>query len=364
MNEEIIMGMVSPYLKENELTYRDFEQIFSMLSMQEQHGVLDVLYKNSVDLVEKHGEKGNLDKQITEFSDNDDFEILYDDGLFSDKESASEKLDERHVRVRKRVYLSNRTLIKLIQDGDAQARQDLCVANRRLVEKWANVYQNFYGSKMEFEDLVQAGMLGMLKAAERFDLSMDVAFSTYATLWIKQTINREIIDRGYIIRIPVHRMEQIRKVMRLDSKYAWESDYNKRIELIQTELFMPRVLIEDCMRLFYQFVRTTSLDLPVGEEEETTLGELVRQEEEVSVEDIVTLNLLREQLSDVLGTLTEREQKVLSMRFGLEDGRERTLEEVGAAFNVTRERIRQIEAKALRKLRHPSRSRKLKDFLY
>ena len=367
MNENIIMGMVAPYLKGNALTYHEFEQIFSMLSLQEQYGVLELLDKKNIELVDSHQASNNTTGDL---SDKDEFELLYDEGLFTDDEFDSEGFkkskvegETEYLKIRKKVHLSNRTLIRMIQEGDAQAKQDLCVANHGLVKKWVNIYQHVFGNKMDFEDLEQAGMIGMIKAAEKFDLKMGTEFSTYAVWWIKQAITREIQDNGYTIRIPVHRMEQIQKVMRLDSKYASVEDYQKRVRLISNETGMPVALVEDCMRLFYQFIRTTSLDLPVGEEEDTTLGELVQQECEISVEDTVVATMLRAQLEELLDTLTDRERKVLMLRYGLLDGRARTLEEVGREFNLTRERIRQIESKALRKLRHPSRSRKLRDYL-
>lgn len=371
MNEKIIMGMVAPYLKGNTLTYQEFEQVFSMLSLKEQYGVLEILDKNQIELLESHADA--YDKESPEqLPDNEEeFELLYADDIFSDDEgeidnqeagSECEEHKTEYLIVRRKILLSNIVLIGMIQEGDAQAKQDLCIKNHGLVNKWAGIYQKVYGNKMDFEDLEQAGMLGMIKAAERFDLNAGTEFSTYAVWWIKQAITREIMDHSYTIRIPVHRMEQIQKVMRLDSKYANESDYRKRLELISQESGMPIALVEDCIRLFYQYIQATSLDLPIGEEEDTTLGELVTYEGEMSVEDAVAHQVLREQLEEVLQTLTEREEKVLRLRFGLDDGRERTLEQVGQEFGVTRERIRQIEAKALRKLRHPSRSRMFKDF--
>lgn len=373
MNVKIIMGMVAPYLKGNTLTYREFEQIFSMLSIKEQYGVLEILDKNQIELLESH-EYADVKESPDQSSDNEknEFELLYEDDIFlddngetDDQKTGSEREEHKaeYLKVRRKVLLSNRVLIGMIQGGDAQAKQDLCIKNHGLVNKWAGIYQRVYGNKMDFEDLEQAGMFGMIKAAERFDLNAGTEFSTYAVWWIKQAIIREIMDHGYTIRIPVHRMEQIQKVMRLDSKFASEKDYRKRMELISRSSGMSVALVEDCMRLFYQFIKTTSLDLPIGEEEETTLGELVPYEGEMSVEDAVAQQVLRERLDEVLQTLSSREQKVLRLRFGLDDGRERTLEQVGQEFGVTRERIRQIEAKALRKLRHPSRSRKFKDFL-
>ena len=373
MNEKLIIGMVAPYLKGNTLTYQEFEGIFSMLSLKEQYGVLEILDKNQIELIENHADADGCESPgQSPDNEEDEFELLYEDDIFSDdggesddQKTGSEREEHKteYLKVRRKILLSNRVLIGMIQEGDAQAKQDLCVKNHGLVNKWAGIYQKAYGNKMDFEDLEQAGMLGMIKAAERFDLNAGTEFSTYAVWWIKQAITREIMDHGYTIRIPVHRMEQIQKVMRLDSKYASESDYRKRMGLISRESGMPVSLVEDNMRLFYQFIKATSLDLPIGEEDDTTLGEIVPYEGEMSIEDAATQQVLKERLEEVLQTLTVKEQRVLRLRFGLDDGRVRTLEQVGQEFGVTRERIRQIEAKALRKLRHPSRSRKIKDFL-
>ena len=358
--------MVANYLKNRALTYHEFDQIFSMLSLHEQYSVLEILDKNNIELVDSHEASTGTDTLPEESPENDEFQLLYDSDLFAESKMSKVKYndeDTKFLKIREKVHISTRALIKMIQEGNAQAKQDLCIANQGLVNKWAYLYQYLLGNKMDFEDLEQAGMLGMIKAAERFDLNMGTEFSTYASWWIKQAISREIQDNGYTIRIPVHKMEQIQKVIRLDSKYATETDYQKRIMLISQETEMPIALIEDCIRIFYQFIRTTSLDLPIGEDEETPLGELIQQEDEISVEDRVASKLLREHLEKILDTLNEKEQKVLRMRFGLDDGKARTLEEVGKSFNVTRERIRQIEAKALRRLRHPSRSRILRDYL-
>ena len=368
MNESIIMGMINPYLKENELTYHEFEQIFSMLSMKEQYAVLEIIIKNNIDLVEKHNTSGDIEDFIEDNQDaeEDEFELLYDLEVFSDDNGEDlpvmEEVNEReYLKIRKNILLSNRTLIKMIQEGDAQAKQDICIKNHGLVDKWVNYYNRFYGNKLEFEDLEQAGMLGMIKAAEKFDLDMGTEFSTYAVWWIKQAITREIMDSGYTIRIPVHKMEQILKVLRYDSQFAWETDYYKRLKMISKESKMPIILVEDCLRLYYQFINTTSLDLPIGEEEDTTLGEMIPYESQKSVEDTVGLIVLKEWIKVILTDLSEREQDVLRMRYGLFGERARTLEEVGNEFGVTRERIRQIEAKALRKLKR--KNIRLKDFL-
>lgn len=373
MNESIIMGMVDPYLKGKELTYLEFKQIFSMLSLREQYGVIDILDKNGIELVDKHFTENNSEGTEEELSDDIEFKILYEDDLFTEKNNEYDKTisisseikdNAYYLKTRKKILLSNRALIKMIQEGDAQAKQDLCIKNYGLVVDWVKKYLYVFSNKLDFDDLVQAGMLGMIKAAEKFDLKQGTEFSTYAVWWIKQAITREVNDNGYTIRIPVHRMEQIQKVMRLDSKFAAELDYSKRIKRISEASGFPEALVEDCMQLYYQFIKTSSLDLPVGEEESSTLGELVPQETEPSIEETVALVFLKEHIKEVLFTLTEREQNVLRMRFGLDDGEERTLEEIGKEYNVTRERIRQIEEKALKKLRHPSKSKKLKGYLY
>ena len=370
MNESTIMDMVASYLKENALTYREFEQIFSMLSLREQYDVIEILDKNSIELVDSHHKAEGSAVPTEENPDEDTFELLYNDEIFTDEDPISSKAkvknyeeNNEYLKVRKKVYLSNRILIKMIQEGDAQAKQDLCMANCGLVDKWANIYQNFFGNKMDFEDLEQAGMLGMIKAAEKFNFDYGTEFSTYAIWWIKQAITREIQDNGYTIRIPVHKMEQIQKVIKSDSRHTEEADYHKRVQLISKETNMPVALVEDCICLFHLFIRTTSLDIPIGEDGDTSLGEMIPQETEMSVDDIVASVFLREQIEEVLGTLTRKEENVLRLRFGFDDERPRTLEEIGQSFGVTRERIRQIEAKALRKLRNPLRSRKLKDYL-
>ena len=366
MNKSIVLGMVEPYLKNKELTFKDFEQIFNMLSLQEQYSALEILYHNKIELVDKYSntDQTNID---TNGSQEEEFEILYDESLFVDDEQYDILEDENyqsgHIVGRKNVHLSNRVLCQMVQNGDQQAKQDLCVKNQGLVDKYVNMYQHMLGSKMDFEDLRQAGMMGMVKAAERFDFAFETEFSTYAVWWIKQSIMREIMNNGQTIRIPVHKMEQILKVIRADTKYAHIADYYERIQYVAWETKLPVAVAEDCLRLYNQFIKSTSLDLPIGEEEETLLGDVIPIEGEIPVEELAALDFLKEELKGVLSTLTEREQKVLRLRFGLDDGRTRTLEEVGKEFNVTRERIRQIEAKALRKLRHPSRSRKLKDFL-
>lgn len=366
MDENIIIKMVSPYVKDNKITYDDFEKIFDMLSKKEQYGVSDVLLKNRIELVDSVSEDDKLDDESDIFISEDDFEILYDESIFGDDEwEGTEKKQDSNLIVKKgyEIKQTNLMLLDAIKRGNKQAMQDLCIKNKALVDKYAQMYKKLMGNNLEFEDLEQAGMLGMIKAAEKFDFSYNGAFSTYAVWWIRQSIMREIMDHGFTVRIPVHIMEKILKVAHLESEHADIEDYDKRIKVIAEESDMPIEKIQWYIYLRKMYVSTVSLDVPVGEDDDTSLQELVPIEDEISVEGQVSRELLKDKIREVLSTLTPREQKVISMRFGLNDGVEHTLEQVGKEFNVTRERIRQIEAKALRKLRHPSRSKKLRDFL-
>ena len=360
MNADIILSMAQPYVKENTITYKEFDGIYKILSLQEKYEVVEILYAHNISLVDELFEddisEDSINTQIPDMEDDDDkFEVLYDKSIFSDGEDDA-------VFLYTDIKQSSENLCVLIQEGNLQALQDICVKNKGLVDKWANIYQKYYGSRLEFEDLEQEGFLGLIKAAQRYDAKKDARFSTYAVIWIKQAIRRSIEDAGYVIRIPVHKMDRIYKVMRYDSQLEGLT-YQERIHEISHELLMPVAEVEDCIRLYYQYLRYNSLNTPVGEEQETELGDLVPDLEAESIEGIIIENALKENLDVALSSLKEREQKVLRYRFGLDDGKARTLEEVGVIFGVTRERIRQIEAKALRKLRHPSRSRKLKDFL-
>lgn len=305
---------------------------------------------------------------VEDFSPDTDLKIGLDSGLNDDLEIA---LSTEGIAIDDpvKIYLKEIGRVPLLSaeeeielaermaKGDPYARKRLSEANLRLV---VSIAKRYGGRGMQFLDLIQEGNLGLIKAVEKFDHTKGFKFSTYATWWIRQAITRAIADQARTIRIPVHMVETITKVKKISSQLLHENGHDPTAEEIAEKLEMPVDRVREIMRIAQDPV---SLETPIGEEEDSHLGDFIPDDDAPAPAEAASLVLLKEQLNEVLNTLTEREAKVLRLRFGLEDGRSRTLEEVGKEFEVTRERIRQIEAKALRKLRHPSRSKKVKDFL-
>ncbi len=370
MNEQIIVRMAQPYVKNGSITYEEFDHIYEMLSLKEKYAVVEILYNNSIDLIDADdqvcGEKFVLDVDDDVYDGSEDeaiddnFEVLYDVGLFRDTGFKERKPET--VVVNKVIKQSNEILCVMIQQGNLQAKQDLCVKNKKLVDKYVLVYEKRYRHRIDFDDLEQVGFIGLIKAAKKFDISMGNSFSTYAVWWIKQAITREIMDHGFVIRIPVHMMERISKVATIENRFS-ELNRDERIAKVKDETGYPEKWVRECMNLKEYVLTYSSLNVPIGEDETTELGEVIPDDGVIPIDEMIENRELRRILDEILDTLTPREKEIIRLRFGLEDNQPRTLEEVGKIFNVTRERIRQIESKALRKLRHPSRSRKVKSFI-
>ena len=357
MADNKINELINHGKQNGKLTTKEITDVLEELDFDadEINKLYDDFESSNIEIVDDFSADEDLDSAL-DFTDGDDFESsLSSEGIAIDdpvkiylKEIGRVPL----LTAEEEIELATR-----MAQGDKYARKRLSEANLRLV---VSIAKRYVGRGMQFLDLIQEGNLGLIKAVDKFDYTKGFKFSTYATWWIRQAITRAIADQARTIRIPVHMVETINKVKKTNSQLLHKNGRDPTAEEIADELQMPVEKVREILRVAQEPV---SLETPIGEEEDSHLGDFIPDDDALAPADAASMLLLKEQLGEVLKTLTAREEKVLSLRFGLEDGHPRTLEEVGKEFNVTRERIRQIEAKALRKLRHPSRSKKLKDFL-
>ena len=354
------------HTKKNVLEYQEINNFFGDMELDEEkmEKIIEYLENNGIDVFQISDDKDDVDDDIIlgmeAGGEGDEEDIENIDLSVPDGVSIEDPVRMYLKEIGKVPLLSadeEVELAKRMEEGDAEAKKKLAEANLRLV---VSIAKRYVGRGMLFLDLIQEGNLGLIKAVEKFDYKKGYKFSTYATWWIRQAITRAIADQARTIRIPVHMVETINKFVRVQRQLLQELGREPYPEEIAEHMNMPVDRVREIQKISLEPV---SLETPIGEEEDSHLGDFIQDENVPVPAEAAAFTLLREQLEEVLGTLTEREQKVLKLRFGLEDGRSRTLEEVGREFEVTRERIRQIEAKALRKLRHPSRSRKLKDYL-
>lgn len=350
--EEIKSKLIKDGKKDGKLTYEEIGDAFEKFEIDSDD--IDDLYKvfekEGINLVDKKDSKDDEDEvDVTKEDLSVPKGVTVDDPVrmyLKEIGKISLLTAEEEVEIAKRM-----------EAGDEFAKKELAEANLRLV---VSIAKRYVGRGMSFLDLIQEGNLGLMKAVDKFDYTKGFKFSTYATWWIRQAITRAIADQARTIRIPVHMVETINKLVRVQRQLVQDLGRDPLPEEIAQEMNLDVERVREIQKIAQEPV---SLETPIGEEEDSHLGDFIPDDEILSPQDAATFTLLKEQLNTVLETLTEREKKVLTLRFGLDDGRARTLEEVGKEFDVTRERIRQIEAKALRKLRHPSRSNKLKDYL-
>ncbi len=335
MNTEYILKKVRPYLnKNNEISSEEFNECFQMLTLQEQYQVIDILIENNIEYVDEK-----------EFELKDTTRIIQPPITLKAKD----------------IHLKNEQLCVMYQHGNTAALEMLLIRNEPFVYKTVLNVQKVYQHKLDLDDLIQEGKMGLIKAAQKFDVEKGFTFLTYAEDWIRQHVTRSIVNEGYTIRIPVHMFERISKIVKME-RYCCIEDVRDRIAFLSEETgFSPGEVLE-CLRLKEQLFSLVMLSQFVGDDEDSELVTFIPDEQK-GVDELVIDNLMADEIERVLETLTPREKKIIRLRFGLEDGRVYTLEEVGHVFDVTRERIRQIESKGLKKLRHPSRSKRLKDFL-
>ncbi len=364
---EMVQEFVEKCRKNGKVTMKEVNKIIEEMEMdtEQQDKLYEALEKMSVDIVMDE-EDFLMEPPVIE-SDDDFIDVedipeedIPDDDTLTEGLAIDDPVRMYLKEIGKVDLLSPDEEIELAKrmlEGDEKAKKRLAEANLRLV---VSIAKKYVGRGMLFLDLIQEGNLGLIKAVEKFDYTKGYKFSTYATWWIRQAITRAIADQARTIRIPVHMVETINKVIRVSRQLLQELGHDPSPEEIAAEMDIPVQKVRDILKIAQEPV---SLETPIGEEEDSHLGDFIPDDDAPEPAEVASFTLLKEQMLEVLKTLTPREEKVLRLRFGIEDGRARTLEEVGKEFNVTRERIRQIEAKALRKLRHPSRSKKLKDFL-
>ncbi len=352
---DAVEELISQGKEDGYLTYDDIMDALEDVELDSEE--IDEVYKAFADMgieVREEDAEGQEEDE-DEDEDEDDEDIEMPDGVAIDdpvrmylKEIGKVDLLTKEEEV---------ALAKRIEQGEESARRELAEANLRLV---VSIAKKYVGRGLSFLDLIQEGNLGLLKAVEKFDYTKGYKFSTYATWWIRQAVTRAIADQARTIRIPVHMVETINKMSRIERQLVQELGREPTAEEIAEQMDIDEEKVREIRKISQDPV---SLETPIGEEEDSNLGDFIEDEEALAPDEAASFELLKEQLEEVLDSLTPREEKVLRLRFGLDDGRARTLEEVGKVFGVTRERIRQIEAKALRKLRHPNRSKKLKDYL-
>ena len=362
--KQILKNLIEDGRAKGMLSQKEIHDAFGeiQLSQDQFEKIVESLEGMQIEIVDKTFDEIPDEELLEEEEDNSEIlksnnleEVLSNEGI-----SVDDPVKIYLKEIGRVPLLSNeeeQELAKRMAEGDEAARAKLSEANLRLV---VSIAKRYAGRGMMFLDLIQEGNMGLIKAVEKFDYSKGYKFSTYATWWIRQAITRAIADQARTIRIPVHMVETINKVMRVERQLLQELGRQPKPEEVAQEMGMSVEKIREVLKIAQEPI---PLETPIGEEEDSHLGDFIPDEDITAPSDAASQVMLKEELEDVLKTLTEREAKVLKMRFGLEDGRMRTLEEVGRDFNVTRERIRQIEAKALRKLRHPSRSKRLKDFL-
>lgn len=382
MNKETILKACKPYIQDNIISINDFNYLYGMLSTTKKNLILDILAENNINLV-------NTDKKIIRDIEQDiteiniiDFDYLLEinkknieievqandeEDLYNNEEeytSSSVKTENKLPQINelrsKQYEIKNKILCSEIQNGNQEAKEEICKTNHNLVYKIASYYVNYYNNKLEIDDLFQAGMMGLLKAAEKFDINMNTAYSTYASFWIRQNIIRTILDTGLEIRIPVHMIETINKVMK-ESSLLDEKDYNNN-KIIAEKLLIPVETVNKSKYIFDYILNTTSLDDSIGYDDTSSLKDIIEDKKAKLPEKIMLNHKLYKYLINILNELTEREKTIIFYRFGLKRDNS-TLQQVGEMYGLTRERIRQIEAKVLKKLRAKAKKIKLEEYL-